>query len=177
MFNLMTTISSIDCRLNKLKYIDEKLSRLVIMQNIESFFNSVKTVETKMGKLNFKVNEVQDTYESLRVKLDELAVEKDSLWTVSSGGSGGSGKGKQMNKEIVNVKKQNDDLDSTITKLQCEAIKNNLVFYGIVDIPGEHIEHLLKGFILYEMNYTNEIEFLRVRFLKTKSKPRPIILI
>ncbi|CAG2249458.1 unnamed protein product [Mytilus edulis] len=136
----------------------------------------VKTSESDVKKLTSQVSELNNTCDSFNIKLDELNAEKDNLWIAqASGGSGSPGKGSKLKKEIAEIHKQNSELKSTVSDLQYEATKNNLIFYGIVDMPGEDVQNLLSGFVRYEMDVKTNINFRSVRRMNSKFKPRPII--
>ncbi|VDI54069.1 Hypothetical predicted protein, partial [Mytilus galloprovincialis] len=105
-----------------------------------------------------------------------MCVEKDTMWSaIAAGGAGSPGKGSKIKKELEQIQKQNEELKSTVTDLQCESLKQNLVFYGVVDQPGENTDSLLKGFIRSEINIKSEIKFVNVRRINSKFNPRPIL--
>ncbi|CAG2239187.1 unnamed protein product [Mytilus edulis] len=175
--HIMYSISSIDSRLSKLESMDKKLDKFDgLCEAVDSLFTRVKTSESDVKKLTSQVSELNNTCDSFNIKLDELNAEKDNLWIAqASGGSGSPGKGSKLKKEIAEIHKQNSELKSTVSDLQYEATKNNLIFYGIVDMPGEDVQNLLSGFVRYEMDVKTNINFRSVRRMNSKFKPRPII--
>ncbi|CAC5390151.1 unnamed protein product [Mytilus coruscus] len=176
--HIMHSISSIDSRLSKLESMDKKLDKFDrLCEAIDSLFPRVKTTESDVKKLTTQVSELSNTCDNFNIKLDELKEEKDNLWIAqASGGSSSQGKGSKLKKEIAEIHKQNSELKSTVSDLQYEATKNNLIFYGIVDMPGEDVQNLLSGFVRDELEIKRNVNFRSVRRMNSKYKPRPIIV-
>ncbi|VDI17200.1 Hypothetical predicted protein [Mytilus galloprovincialis] len=110
---------------------------------ISHIMHSISFIDSRLSKL-----------ESMDKKLDKfdgLCEAVDSLFARASGGSDSPGKGSKLKKEIAEIHKQNSELKSTVSDLQYEATKNNLIFYGIVDMPGGDVQNLLSGFVRDEM--------------------------
>ncbi|CAG2220019.1 unnamed protein product [Mytilus edulis] len=147
--HIMQYITTIDSRLSNLENMDKKIDKLEsFCENMENLYIRVKKTETGIETLTSQMTEVQDICVSHKIKLDELCVEKDTMWVaIAAGGA----------------------------DLQCESLKQNLVFYGVVDQPGENTDSLLKGFIRSEINIKSEIKFVNVRRINSKFNPRPIL--
>lgn len=90
-------------------------------------------------------------------------------------GSVSPGKGTKFKKELAQIQQENEALKATVSDLQYESNKNNLIFYGIFDSPDENVKDLLNGFVRDELKVRKKIAFRRVHRMNSKHKPRPII--
>ncbi|CAG2251848.1 unnamed protein product [Mytilus edulis] len=117
--HIMQYITTIDSRLSNLENMDKKIDKLEsFCENMENLYIRVKKTETGIETLTSQMTEVQDICVSHKIKLDELCVEKDTMWVaIAAGGAGSPGKGSKIKKELEQIQKQNEELKSTVTDL------------------------------------------------------------
>ncbi|CAG2197613.1 unnamed protein product [Mytilus edulis] len=93
--HIMQYITTIDSRLSNLENMDKKIDKLEsFCENMENLYIRVKKTETGIETLTSQMTEVQDICVSHKIKLDELCVEKDTMWAAIAAGGSGSPKSK-----------------------------------------------------------------------------------
>ena len=80
--------------------------------------------------------------------------------------------------EIVALKSQNADLQNRMVQLDSYIRRDNLIFYGVRQIPDEDCFHVFKSVLSTKLGITNtnDIKLERCHRLRSKANPKPLIV-
>ncbi|CAG2216217.1 unnamed protein product [Mytilus edulis] len=79
--------------------------------------------------------------------------------------------------DLIKVERENNDMKTKLTDIQCRAMKYNLIFTGLSEHRDENIEDKLRRFLYHEMKIDQRIEFSNVHRFGRRSEngKRPIV--
>ncbi|VDI69937.1 Hypothetical predicted protein [Mytilus galloprovincialis] len=72
--------------------------------------------------------------------------------------------------DLIKVERENNDMKTKLTDIQCRAMKYNLIFTGLSEHRDENIEDKLRRFLYHEMKIDQRIEFSNVHRFGRRSE-------
>ncbi|XP_071119815.1 uncharacterized protein [Haliotis cracherodii] len=169
MRHLTTMVNSINHRMQCVDSIDSKLT----MIDSKLTFLDITKIETtlRVDKHQACVRETASENKKLKQQVRELTKQstedRDKL----------SRHVEDVFYDIDSIYQEQRDLKESVIDLKTRSMRDNLLFHGIPEMPGEEPKEVIKGFLKKEMKCDTDIHLLRVHRIgpHLSNRPRTIV--
>ena len=176
---LTETVNSMNEKFNSM---NEKLKKLDLIETkLSQLDNEVKTVKTSLTGVNKKIREVELSMDFMNTKYEEHKENMESMMTSIDLASQSAEKAERETTTVKNELKamyQNQkDLRERQIELEARSMRDNLIFSGIAEIPGENPEAVVRTFLKRDMKIRRSIDFERAHRIGRveRDRIRPIV--
>ncbi|VDI20591.1 protocadherin-15 [Mytilus galloprovincialis] len=169
MFCMFARLSSIEKNTGKntstLTQMNDKLTS--ITARVITAEKDIYDVKTRVSDLESNCQGTSNIFDEVKKKTDYLEkgfdkIKEDYLRLDTSRC--------RIAEDLIKVERENNDMKTKLTDIQCRAMKYNLIFTGLSEHRDENIEDKLRSFLYHEMKIDQRIEFSNVHRFGRRSE-------
>lgn len=154
----------------------------LVMPKLEQIETTVNSINVKMKELDTKVTHIEtrvtDVENSCSFINDKHEKQTNELKHAQTEVKNLQSSCKDLEENMKSLKSEKDGMRTKLIDLESRSMRENLMFYGIQEVPSENCEHLVKQFCDEKLSIdASSMIFDRVHRVGGEStrKPRPIV--